>query len=165
VALPIRTVSAAPTVDLVQTRHVDGVTIRVLRNGDVAPIAALLARLEIAPPELARLELTELARVDNEHHVLIAYDDVDPRPSGIARLVRDGSSADVSLAVADGRNSHRRAAALTRALAADARAAGIREITGSWSAAGRTRPVSVLERFRRYQGRFAGGAAPLNVGR
>ena len=154
--------SVAPTLVLMQTRYIDGVTIRHLRNGEAAPVAALLARLKMPSP---KLELTELARVDGDHHVLIAYIDGDPCPSGMARLVRDGLSADVSLAVADGRNSRRVAAALTHALAADARAAGIPDIRARLSGGGRPKPVSILERFRQHQGLLAVRGAGLNVGR
>jgi GNAT superfamily N-acetyltransferase len=149
----MRPMAVAPTVVLMQTRYVDGVTIRVLRNGEAGPVAALLARLTMPSP---KLELTELARVDGDHHVLIAYIDGDPRPGGIARLVRDGSSADVSLAVADERHGRRVAAALSQALAADARAAGIRDIRRRLSGAGRPKPVGILERIRQHQGLFAG---------
>src|SRR5918999_324607 len=87
---------------VMQTRHVDGLTIRVLRNGDTATVAALFHRLGPrsrerrfcgAKPQLTERELEHLARVDADHHVLVGYLDGDPEPVGIARLVRDGTSA------------------------------------------------------------------------
>jgi len=109
------------------SRHVDGIVIRPLRNGDAATVLALLDR-------------AELALVDARHHVLVAYVPGDPRPAGIARLVRDGDAAEVTLAVADERIE----SALAATLAADARAAGI-----SWPAPDRTRPHSLLRRTTR----------------
>src|SRR5712691_135885 len=108
----------------VHTRYVDGVTIRPLRNGDTAPVAALLARLG-SPGDL---ESATFAWVDRDHHVLVAYLDGEPRPAGIARLVRAGSTAEVACAVADECQGRGVGAILTRELAADARAAGITEL-------------------------------------
>ena len=93
-----------------QTRYVRGLTIRPLRNGDTATVAALFERLGErsrerrfcgAKPRLSELELANLARVDADHHVLVGYVDGDPEPVGIARLVRDGTSAEIAFAVAD----------------------------------------------------------------
>src|SRR5512132_4014267 len=83
--------------------YVDGITIRRLRDGDTETVAALFARLGSrsrerrfcgAKPRLLEPELAALARVDGQHHVLVAYADGDPLPAGIARLVRDGRGAD-----------------------------------------------------------------------
>jgi hypothetical protein len=48
---------------------------------------------------LTPAELEHLARVDGNHHVLVAW--FDGEPVGIARLVRDGAEADVAFAVVD----------------------------------------------------------------
>ena len=59
------------------TRHVDGITIRALRNGDTATVSALFERLGPrsrerrfcgAKPRLSEDEL-RLRAVDTEHHV------------------------------------------------------------------------------------------------
>jgi hypothetical protein len=105
----------------VHTRYVEGVTIRPLQNGDTAPAAALLGRPQDVDP-------ASWSRVDRDHHVLVAYLDGDPRPAAIARLVRDGSRAELACAVADADECGRVGAVLTRELAADARAAGVTEL-------------------------------------
>jgi protein lysine acetyltransferase len=123
-----------------QTRHVDGLTIRLLRNGDTATVSALFDRLGDrsrerrfcgAKPRLSEDELALLARVDDTHHVLVGFVDGDPEPVGIARLVRDGRSAEVAFEVADAYQGRGIGRTLTDALAADARAAGIRELTAT----------------------------------
>jgi len=114
--------------------YVNGITIRPLRNGDVATVLALFGRLgEQArasrfcgpKPRLNDRELALLARVDSERHVLVGYVDGDSRPAGIARLARDGGSAEIALSVADELRGRGVGTALLGALAADARAAGI----------------------------------------
>ena len=120
-----------------QSTYLNGITIRPLRNGDTAPVAALLDRLGPASrarrfggakPRLSDVELHALARVDDDHHVLLAYVDGDPEPAGMAQLVRDGSAAEVAFAVADACQGRGVGALLGRELAADARAAGITEL-------------------------------------
>ncbi|MGH3111283.1 MAG: GNAT family N-acetyltransferase, partial [Gaiellaceae bacterium] len=120
-----------------QTRYVDGVTIRVLRNGDTATVAGVFERLGArsrerrfcgAKPRLSVAELGLLARVDATHHVLVGYRDADPEPVAIARLVRDGQTAEVAFEVADAYQGRGIGTILTRELAADARAAGITEL-------------------------------------
>ena len=120
-----------------QSTYLNGITIRPLRNGDTAPVAALLDRLGPASrarrfggakPRLSEIELDALARVDDDHHVLVAYVDGDPEPAGMAQLVRDGSAAEVACAVADSCQGGGIGGVLTRMLAADARAAGITEL-------------------------------------
>jgi GNAT superfamily N-acetyltransferase len=119
------------------TRVVDGVTIRPLRNGDVATVSALHAGLGAesrrrrfggAKPRLAPRELAELARVDGSRHALVAYLDGDPQPAGIAHLVRDGATAEVACAVADECQSRGVGRVLLGELAALARAAGVEEL-------------------------------------
>ena len=119
------------------TRYLDGLTIRPLVNGDTNTIAALLARLGArsrekrfcgAKPRLSDIELHALARVDGDRHVLVGYVDGDSEPAAIARLVRDGTQAEVAFAVADVYQGRGFGSSLGRVLAADARAAGIREL-------------------------------------
>ena len=57
--------------------------------------------------------------------MLVGYVDGDPRPAGIARLVRDGACAEIALSVADELRGRGVGTSLLEALAADARAAGI----------------------------------------
>jgi len=125
---------------LVQTRHIDGLTIRLLRNGDTRTVSELFERLGTrsrerrfcgAKPRLSTHDLRVLARVDAEHHVLVGYLGADPEPVGIARLVRDGRTAEVAFAVADAFQGRGIGTILTRELAADARAAGITELVAT----------------------------------
>ena len=118
-------------------RYVEGVTIRALVNGDTATVAALFERLGDrsrerrfcgAKPRLSERELELLARVDDTRHVLVGYVDGDPEPVAIARLARDGRSAEVAFEVADRYQGRGIGTILTRELAADARAAGITEL-------------------------------------
>lgn len=120
-----------------QTRFVDGVTIRPLRNGDTAEVAAVFERLGDesrrrrfggAKPRLSERELAELARVDGTHHVLVAWVAGDPRPAGLAQLVRDGAAGEVAFAVADEHQGRGIGRVLRDELCALARAAGIREL-------------------------------------
>jgi len=61
--------------------------------------------------------------------VLVAHIEGDPQPVAIARLVRDGHSAEIAFAVADEYQQRGIGSALAAELIADARAAGITEIT------------------------------------
>ncbi len=121
-------------------RYVDGITIRQLRHGDTATVAALFDRLGArsreqrfcgAKPRLAEHELALLARVDADHHVLVAFVDGDPHPAGIARLVRAGRTAEIAFEVADAHQGRGLGSVLARELAADARAAGITELVAT----------------------------------
>ena len=121
-------------------RYVDGVTVRQLRNGDTATVAALFARLGHrsrerrfcgAKPRLPEAELAALARVDADHHVLVAYADGDPSPAGMARLARDGTTAEIAFEVADAHQGRGIGSILAEQLAADARAAGITELVAT----------------------------------
>lgn len=120
-----------------QSRYVNGLTIRILQDGDTGTVAALLDRLGPRSREgrfcgvkapLSDHELTALARVDGDHHVLVGYLSGDPRPAGMARLVRAGVVAEVAIEVADACQRRGIGSTLARELAADARAAGITEL-------------------------------------
>ena len=111
---------------------VRGVTIRPLRNGDTATVQAVfdslgprsrVHRFGGAKTVLTAYDLAHLARIDGDHHVLVAF--VNREPIGIARLVRDGSTAEVAVEVADEWQGRRVGTLLMERLTADARAAGI----------------------------------------
>jgi len=87
------------------------------------------ARFHAPKPCLSAAELRQLASVDSTHHALVAYLEGDPEPVAIARLVRDGRSAEIAFAVADAYQQRGIGSALAAELIADARAAGITEIT------------------------------------
>ena len=154
----------------VQTRHVDGLMIRLLRNGDTETVSALFERLGPRSRErrfcgaklrLSTHDLRVLARVDAEHHVLVGYLGGDPEPVGIARLVRDGRAAEVAFAVADACQGRGIGTILTRELAADARAAGITELLAT-VCGDNERAVSLLARVSQsLQVRWRGGEREL----
>jgi RimJ/RimL family protein N-acetyltransferase len=118
-----------------QTRIDSGITIRPLRNGETHAVQAVFDRLGPhsrlmrfggAKPMLSARDLEQLSRVDGDHHVLLAL--VDSVPIGIARLVRDGASAEVAVEVVDEWQGRRVGTILMKHLAADARAAGIERL-------------------------------------
>ena len=120
-----------------QARYIQGLTIRPLRHGDTETVAAVFARLGSvsrqrrfcgAKPRLSNDDLTALARVDETHHVLVAYVDGDASPAGIARLVRDGGRGEIAFEVADTLQGRGIGSVLARELAADARAAGVTQL-------------------------------------
>jgi len=138
-----------------QARYVDGITIRALRDGDTATVASLFDRLGPqsrerrycgAKPRLPEPELAALARVDAEHHVLVAYLGADPLPAGIGRLVREGNAAEVAFEVADAYQGRGIGSVLARELAADARAAGITQLVAT-VCGDNPRAVSLLRRM------------------
>jgi GNAT superfamily N-acetyltransferase len=135
-------------------RYVDGLTIRPLRNGDIDTISAVFGRLGDrsrekrfcgAKPRLSDIELHALARVDDDRHALVGYVDGDSEPAAIARLVRDGTRAEVAFAVADVYQGRGIGSVLGRELAADARAAGIREFVAT-VCGDNARIISLLKR-------------------
>ncbi|MBD0329140.1 MAG: GNAT family N-acetyltransferase [Thermoleophilia bacterium] len=135
-------------------RHADGVTIRLLRDGDTETVRSVFDRLGPrsrerrfcgAKPQLSERELEGLARVDRTHHVLVAFVAGDPQPVGIARLVRDGRSAEVAFEVVDEHQGGGIGTMLGRELAADARAAGITELHAT-VCGDNPRAVSLLSR-------------------
>jgi ribosomal protein S18 acetylase RimI-like enzyme len=138
-----------------QSRYVDGIVIRPLRNGDAETVLAVFRRLGPesrrrrfggAKTHLSPAEIESLARVDPEHHVLVAYARGDERPAGLARLVRNGSMAEVAFEVADEEHGRGIGSALADALAADARAAGIAELHAT-VAGDNARAMSLLARM------------------
>ena len=105
---------------LLKPKHGPTLLARPLRHGDVRTVMSVFerlgegsrrARFNGPKPCLSRSDLRQLASVDSSHHVLVAYVEGDPQPVAIARLVREGGTAEIAFAVAD------------------ARAAGITEIT------------------------------------
>jgi GNAT superfamily N-acetyltransferase len=155
------------------THEVAGITIRPLRNGDAATVLAVFERLGdesrrhrfgAAKPRLTQTELAQLARVDATHHAVVAYVPGDPGPAGIARLVRDGPSAEVACAVADEWQGRGIGGVLLGELAALARAAGITELHAT-VAGDNPRIVSLLTRLgRRRESRWNGGELELVLG-
>jgi ribosomal protein S18 acetylase RimI-like enzyme len=155
-----------------QSRYVDGLTIRALRDGDTETVAALFARLGDrsrerrfcgAKPRLSDLELATLARVDHDRHVLVGYADGDSQPVGIARLVRDGDSAEIAFAIADDYQSRGFGSILASELAADARAAGITQLTAT-VCGDNPRVIALLERLGSLDVSWQGRERALVVG-
>lgn len=155
-----------------QSRHVNGLTIRALRDGDTDTVAALFARLGErsrerrfcgAKPRLSELELENLARVDRDRHVLVGYVDGDTEPAGIARLVRAGDSAEIAFAVADGYQSRGVGSVLAGELVADARAAGITHLTAT-VCGDNPRMIALLQRLGSLDMSWRGGERELVVG-
>ncbi|HUJ92329.1 MAG TPA: GNAT family N-acetyltransferase [Gaiellaceae bacterium] len=113
------------------------VTVRLLGNGDTESVAALFDRLgptsrerrfHAAKPRLTSRELETLARVDGDHHVLVAHVDGDPLPAAMARVVRDAHdrrTGEIAFEVADAYQGCGLGTQLVELLLADARAAGI----------------------------------------
>ena len=155
-----------------QSRYLNGLTIRALRDGDTETVAALFARLGErsrerrfcgAKPRLSDVELATLARVDRDRHVLVGYVDGDSEPAGIARLVRDGDSAEIAFAVADAHQSRGIGSVLAGELAADARAAGITQLTAT-VCGDNPRVIALLERLGSLDMSWHGGERELVVG-
>jgi len=155
---------------MMQTRYVPlrggpGIVVRPLQHGDVDTVGAVFerlgersrrARFNGPKPRLTTAELEHLAAVDAKRHVLVAYLEGDDRPVAIARLVRDGSSAEVAFEVVDEHQQRGIGSTLTAELLADARAAGITEITALVSSQN-SAAVSLLRRLLgRLEIRFEG---------
>jgi RimJ/RimL family protein N-acetyltransferase len=119
--------------------HGPDLIVRPLRNGDVSTVRAVFERLgdesrrtrfNGPKPCLSAGEAAHLARMDASHYALVAWVPGDPRPVAIARLARTSrGSAEIAFAVADEYQQHGIGAALAAELVADARLAGITEIT------------------------------------
>ena len=123
---------------ILQPKRGPALLVRPLRRGDARSVMAVFERLgeesrrtrfNGPKPGLRMSELRQLAAIDANHHALVAYVEGDPQPIAIARLVRDGSSAEIAFAVADAYQHRGIGSALAGELVADARAAGITEIT------------------------------------
>jgi ribosomal protein S18 acetylase RimI-like enzyme len=138
-----------------QLKHGPALLVRPLRRGDVRTVMAVFERLGAdsrrarfngPKPCLKVSELRQLALVDANHHALVGYLEGDPAPVAIARLVREGSSAEIAFAVADEHQHRGIGSALAAELVADARAAGITEITALASSSN-TAAVALLRRI------------------
>jgi ribosomal protein S18 acetylase RimI-like enzyme len=114
------------------------ILVRPLSRGDTATVQTVFERLGEASRRkrfngpkwrLGDKELRWLATVGPRHHALVAWVDGDPEPVAIARLVRLGGSAEIAFEVADAYQGRGIGSALAGLLVADARAAGIREVT------------------------------------
>jgi ribosomal protein S18 acetylase RimI-like enzyme len=113
------------------------ILVRSLRRGDTATVQAMFdgsARSREGHVSTARSGAWErksrsLAMVGPRHQALVAWVDGDPEPVAMARLVRQGERAEIAFEVADSYQARGIGSALARLLVADARAAGICEIT------------------------------------
>jgi acetate---CoA ligase (ADP-forming) len=123
---------------VLKPRHGPTLLVRPLRHGDVRTVLAVFERLgpesrrtrfNGPKPCLSAEDLRQLAAVDSSHHALVAYVEGDAQPIAIARLAREGTSAEIAFAVADTYQHRGIGSALAAELIADARAAGITEIT------------------------------------
>ncbi|HEY2209113.1 MAG TPA: GNAT family N-acetyltransferase [Gaiellaceae bacterium] len=123
---------------VVKPKHGPELFVRPLRDGDTGTVQAVFERLGEASrlarfnghkPELGEKELRWLATVGPNHHVLVAYVDGDREPVALARLVRNGGSAEIAFEVADAYQARGIGSALAREVVADACAAGIVEVT------------------------------------
>ena len=123
---------------VLKPKHGPTLLVRPLRHGDVRTVMGVFERLgeqsrrsrfNGPKPCLRASELRQLATVDPTRHALVAYVEGDPQPVAIARLVRAGRSAEIAFAVADEHQQRGIGSALAAELVADARAAGITEIT------------------------------------
>jgi predicted MFS family arabinose efflux permease/L-amino acid N-acyltransferase YncA len=163
-------VSTAPAPATMPSRYVrlprgHGLVIRPLRNGDVQTVMAVFERLgdesrrtrfNGPKPRLSAVELEQLARVDATRHVLVGYPAGHARPIAIARLVREGASAEIAFEVVDEHQRLGVGTALTEQLLADARAAGITEVTALVATENKA-AVSLLQRvLGRLEARFEG---------
>jgi ribosomal protein S18 acetylase RimI-like enzyme len=148
-----------------QLRHGHVLLIRPLRHGDADTVMEVFeqlgersrrTRFNGPKPRLSTAEVEHLATVDTTRHVLVAYLDGDERPVGLARLVRDGSSAEIAFEVVDEHQCLGIGSALTTELLADARASGVTEVT-ALVASENTAAVSLLRRrLGRLEIRFEG---------
>jgi ribosomal protein S18 acetylase RimI-like enzyme len=115
-------------------------------------------------PRLSPAELDHLATVDATRHALVAYLAGDERPVGIARLVREGPSAELAFEVVDEHQCLGIGSVLTAELLADARAAGITEVTALVSS-DNAAAVSLLRRLLgRLEIRFEGPELAIRAG-
>jgi len=153
-----------------RSRYVDGISVRILRNGDTDTVAAVFDRLSDESrrrrfggpkPRLSDAELAYLSRVDARHHVLVAYVDGDRAPAGLARLVRSGRTAEVAFEVVDKHQGRRVGSTLARALAEDARAAGIVELRATVTGDQRRVSALLVRPAGRLRAKWLGGECTL----
>src|SRR5262245_59833131 len=120
-----------------------GLVVRPLRHGAVRTVMFVFERLSDrsrqfrfhgAKPCLTRSDLRSLAALDHDRRALVAYVGADPKPVAIARLVREGDSAEIAFAVADEYQQRGIGTALAGELVRNARADGVTEITALVSA-------------------------------
>ena len=128
---------------VIRNRKLGPLTIRPLRDGDTDTVAGVFdqlgeesraRRFNGAKPRLSDAELAQLARVDAGRHALVAYVEGDPRPAGLAQLVREHdcwTRAEIAFAVADRYHGRGVGSGLVELLAADARAAGVTHLTAT----------------------------------
>ena len=124
---------------VIKPRHGPTLLVRPLERGDVATVGAVFerlgeesrrARFNGPKPCLDACRARAARRRRSLHHALVAYVEGDPQPIAIARLARnDDDSAEIAFAVADEYQHQGIGSALAAELIADARAAGITEIT------------------------------------
>jgi ribosomal protein S18 acetylase RimI-like enzyme len=142
---------------ILKPKHGPKLLVRHLRNGDTDTVLGVFERLgdgsrrsrfNGAKPRLTAAELVQLARVDGRRHVIVAWVDGDTRPAAIARLVRDGKAAEIAFAVADEYQQRGIGSALGEELVADARAAGITELTALVASDNRA-AVALIRRIAR----------------
>ncbi len=93
----------------------------------------------------------------------MGYLDGDPQPVGIARLVRNGKSAEIAFAIADEHQSRGIGSILAGELAADARAAGITELVAT-VCGDNPRVVALLKRLGSPSLTWHGGERELVIG-
>ena len=148
------------------------VTVRLLDDGDTGAVAALFERLgpasrerrfHTAKPRLTSSELDFLARVDGNHHVLVAYVDGDPLPAAMARVVRDADdrrAGEIAFEVADVYQRCGIGTQLLEVLLADARAGGIARIDAVVQTTNRA-ALSLLRRVLRAPDVRVEGAAAV----
>jgi ribosomal protein S18 acetylase RimI-like enzyme len=134
--------------------HGPAVVAEPLSHGDVRTVLGVFTamsarsrrlRFNGPKPWLTRVELRQLSTVDDQRQALVAYLEDDRRPIGIARLVRNGDTAEIAFAVVDEHQRRGVGTALVSALLADARAAGITEVTALVSA-GNAAALALLRR-------------------
>src|SRR6266545_3981408 len=96
---------------VLKPKHGPTLLVTPLRHGDVRTVMGVFerlgeqsrrARFNGPKPCLSASELRQLASVDATRNVLVAYIEGDPQPVAIARLVRDGHSAEIAFARAAG---------------------------------------------------------------
>jgi ribosomal protein S18 acetylase RimI-like enzyme len=143
-----------PVTRRLEPEHGPTVIAEPLSHGDVSTVLGIFIamsegsrrlRFHGPKPWLTRSELRQLATVDDRRQALVAYVEGSRRPIGIARLVRDGDSAEIAFAVVDEHQRRGIGTALVSALLADARAAGVTEVTALVSA-GNTAALALLRR-------------------